>query len=297
MGDDRQKEFKSVDELLKIGRHKYAALKGRENLSEEEKEQIKLYEEKHNIGVVYKPFPKKNIEWVDGVPPSKEVLYKLFIKTYPIVCGKEFIKTKNSIKNLEPIIKYFAQDETFSESELVLNNFGGKPLNNNLKKGLLLVGSPGNGKSSIMEVMAKMINHYYIEAKTEHWRTVKQWEQIRFLFRSCTNVVMEYEGLEGTNEKEHFFKQYSGYRYCFDDLNREEKASNYGVKELFKDILFERNAKGAKTHLTMNYPDATGYQTIEHALRLIGVRYGAHIYDRIFEDFNIVEFKGSSFRK
>jgi len=96
-----------------------------------------------------------------------------------------------------------------------------------------------------------------------------------------------------------------GDRY-FDDIKTERHASNYGKVNLFKDILENRYnnrvqiVKGVtkinKTFGTCNYKE--GYEgNTEVALEEFGEMYGGRIYDRLFEMFNIIEFKGKSFRK
>ena len=93
-----------------------------------------------------------------------------------------------------------------------------------------------------------------------------------------------------------------GSRY-FDDLKTERIASNFGKVNIFKEILEERynrmNTNSTsinKTFITCNFKE--GFENdIEAAIDEFGEKYGGRVYDRIFEMFNILEFKGLSFRK
>lgn len=291
-------EPKSIGEVLKIGRFKYGALKGtsEENLTEEEKTQMQLYEEAKGINHVFVPKKPDPINYIDGVELNTKTLYKAFKAYYKALNGKDFIQTQDAIMNIEPIIKYFTNDPTFANSFRVIKQFNGKQIEPSLNKGLLIIGLPGNGKTSIMNTICNVFSNVTQEAKENHWKSARQWNDKRFLWKSCVEAVMEFESLEEAFEKDNFFKTYSGYRYLFDDLNRESVASNFGKRDIFKDILFMRYQNAARTYVTMNYPENPNFHTVEATLTMLGARYGSHIYDRMFEMFNIVEFKGPSMR-
>ena len=249
---------------------------------------------------------KKNVFVNVGLVPDKKTLYKLFLQAYKHLNGFDYVLTEESIKNIEPVIKYFSREKDFVECKNLIKKVGNKNLDYSVKKGLLLIGNVGNGKTSVMKTMQFLINHYYLESIKEKWKTAGDWNAIRYSFKTTEELVSEFEYLKTQEEKDLFFRYNSSGGLFLDDLKREKNASNYGITNVIASILEKRynNLKkytGNKdkisiTHGTMNFH--TEYPNdIEIAIQECGVRYGSHVYDRIFEMFNIVEFKGKSFRK
>lgn len=284
-------------------------------LSEKELNQIKKYEENHNVHseVDYAKakadrdnYFNKNIELTEGLLPDKKNIYKNFLISYKYLNGSDFILNEESIKNIEPIIKYFAFDASFFDSENSINRVGNKILEPSFKKGLLLIGNVGNGKTSVMNAIQYMIDFYFEKAKTEIWDTYGDWSRIKFNFKTCESLVSEYEFLKSGQEKEIFFSKYSKGNLFLDDIKREKDASNFGITNVIKSILEKRynNQKNysedkinkVRTFGSMNFHESYP-NDIDFAIQECGVRYGSHVYDRVFEMFNIIEFKGKSFRK
>jgi len=82
----------------------------------------------------------------------------------------------------------------------------------------------------------------------------------------------------------------------YDDVKTERIASNYGMTNLFKDIIEKREVRKLKTYITCNFKeDQPG--NIPAALLEFGEKYGSRVFDRLFSMFNIIEFKGKSFRR
>ena len=87
----------------------------------------------------------------------------------------------------------------------------------------------------------------------------------------------------------------TGKRY-FDDVKTERHASNFGKMNLMKDILEVREKNNLLTHVTCNFKD--GFDNdIQAGLDEFEEKYGSRLYDRIFKMFNVIEFKGKSFRR
>lgn len=249
----------------------------------------------------------KNVFSNEGLIPDKQNLYKLFLKAYKFLNDVDFLITDQSIKNLEPIIKYFSFDTSFSESENLVKKCGNKALAPSFKKGLLLIGNVGNGKTSIMKSMEFLIDFHFKKAIEEKWNTSGDWAKIRFRFKTTESLVSEFEYLKTQEEKDIFFKNQSTGNILFDDLKREKNASNYGITNVvasvlekrynhFKSYTSENKTKNFVSHGTMNFHDEYP-NDINFAIQDCGIRYGSHVYDRIFELFNIVEIKGKSQRK
>jgi len=249
---------------------------------------------------------KKSVEFKEGILPNKKNIYKIFLASYKFLNGTEFSLTEESIKNIEPIIKYFSYDKTFFDCDNSIKVVGNKKLIPSFNKGLLIIGNVGNGKTSVMKALQFMIDFYFDKAMSEAWDTSGDWNRLRFKFRTTEALVTEYEFLKSGQEKEIFFSKYSKGNLFLDDLKREKEASNFGKTNVVKSILEKRyniqkkysdeKVNAVRTFGTMNFHDDYP-NNIDFAIQEAGLRYGAHIYDRMFEMFNVIEFKGKSFRK
>ncbi len=272
-----------------IGFNKYSHLKTKKksDLTEEEIFQIEDFEFNKNTqseeqrNNYYDYFSKIH----ESKPKSEfsitaKALWNLFKHNFQAVNNRPFIKIEGiTIKNLEPIIYYFSKDKRFFECENL-----SKLSEPSFDKGLLIIGTYGNGKTSTM----KVFEHIF-----------KGISGITFKGYSANEAVLMFEKCTGDNAEalrtEFQQTMYRGTRY-FDDLKTERIASNFGKVNIFKEILEERYNKKSKTFITCNYKD--GFDgDLEIATDEFGEKYGARVYDRIFEMFNIIEFKGKSFRK
>lgn len=272
-----------------IGIRKYEFLKSLkfEDLSDFQKEQIRVYEAKQRFATP-EQIEKQHNYFDEIMKPKEEFivtitakdLWGLFKEKFPIITGKPFVRIEGiTIKNLEPIIYYFAKDERFFDCENLSQL--SKP---SFEKGLLIVGTFGNGKTSTMKVFESIF---------------KGVPGFAFKGYSANEAVLMFEKCVGDHSDEmrvEFEKaMYRGDRY-FDDLKTERIASNFGKVNIFKEILEERYNRKAKTHITCNFKD--GFENdVPAAIDEFGEKYGARMYDRMFEMYNIIEFKGKSFRK
>lgn len=317
-----------------IGIHKYNHLKSLESnfnnynflnpnkeqksLSELQKKQIEIYEASKIIldeikiekraeylkGV--RDGYKKPVDRIKGIEPNVTNLYHGFVEAFQFLNQKKYDLTQDSILNIKAIVKYFAHDSGFFECERLITEIDDRKLTPSFKKGILLVGDFGNGKSTIMQTFEHLIEHNYKIALEKKWDNLNQWKNLRFKFKSCRVIASEYEALRKDDSKQDFLDKYSRFNYCFDDITKEQIASNYGLKnviqiilenrydDIFKKIKAEKRIN--KTHGTLNYhKDFPG--NLKLAIQSLGVKYEPHMYDRALELFNIIEFKGKSFRK
>lgn len=271
-----------------IGPNKYNHLKSIpiEIRTDEQNQQIKAYEEKRNytpeeqvlrVAEYFEKISNKT-EKIEFSISSRD-LWNLFKIHFESISGTKYQKSPETIQNLEPIIYYFAKDERFFNcpniSTLSQPSFD---------KGLLIIGGYGNGKTTIMKSFESIFQNI---------------QGISFKGYTANEVVTMFEKITD-DENEHTRTQfenamYKGIRY-FDDLKTERIASKYGKVNLFKDILEERYNRKLKTHITCNFKE--GFNgNIEVGISEFGERYGGRVYDRIFQMFNIIEFKGKTFRK
>jgi DNA replication protein DnaC len=269
-----------------IGINKYQQLKSLkpENLTEAEKLQIEAYENKQKIATSEQIENRaKHVQRIlePKVVPEFSItarqLWRLFKLNFPEVNKRPFIKIEGvTVKNLEPLIYYFSKDDRFFDCENL-----SKLSEPSFDKGLLVIGNFGNGKTATMKVFEKIF---------------KGIPGVGFKGYSANEVVTMFEKCSTDLARDEFENQiWKGIKY-FDDLKTERIASNYGKVNIFKEIIEERYNRKAKTHVTCNYKKDFPDDLIV-ALDEFEDKYEGRVYDRLFEMYNIIEFKGKSFRK
>lgn len=263
--------------MEQIGRHVYTNLKSKKNLTPEEKKKVDGYEKPAitNNGAIKAYAQKLDAERVYQ-KPNLDQIWKAFTSTWEIMTSEPIKLEQDVIDNLEPILKYFAGDVSFGESSRVSNL--SEP---SLDKGLLIIGKNGVGKSQTMKVCSEI------------FRGTDQY----FKFHDCMSLVRVYEELSDASERKEFNHKMRFSIINLDDAKQEDHASNYGKKNLVRDILYDRESRGLKTHMTCNYLE--GCQgNVDATMKEYGARYGSALYDRMFKMFNIIEFKAQkSFRR
>lgn len=265
-----------------ITRREYNWLKSFSKLEPHEQKKVKYFEDNNT----YKPFkiPDKKVSKKVSKTPQKKIeitkslIWKFFKIFFKAETGTEFQETPDAIKNISPIINYFALNDDFFNCVRLVGTKN-KP---SYQKGLLIIGKFGNGKSTIMKVLSKIFNHYKMP--------------MRFKAVSSHDLVTEWEAIQNPGGKSLYFERYLCKVLYIDDVKKEKIASNYGKTDVIKDIIEKRYDKKLKTYITCNYRESDNDGNLDDALMEFN-RYGNHIYDRLFEMFNIIEFKGESFRK
>lgn len=207
---------------------------------------------------------------------SKQELWKCFTQTFYEMNGKAFQQDQDAIKNLKVLFFYFLQDEKFFECE----NLRADITIPSFKKGLLIIGGFGLGKSNYFKVFEKVF---------------RRFASLRFKFYTTNELVQKYESCQKPLDKDYFFKEVKRKRMFIDEINSERLASNYGHFDVVEEVLISRYDNKLITFASCNYNsyDACAKQTLED----LGLRYGSRIYDRFHEIFNIIEFTGLSYRR
>ena len=162
--------------------------------------------------------------------------------------------------------KYWNRDMAFE----VLENIS-------LRKGLLVFGSYGTGKTSSFDIIQNMAKRY----------------QVRELWFPSISTQEVVERFNMAKNKEDVVRYYSKGVFLFDDLGAETMGNNifqYGKEEVFLRILLNRyrnfESLGTKTHITTNLN-----------LSQIEQRYGKQLADRFIKMFNLLKLDGPSRRK
>lgn len=294
--EDYEKANPSAPEL--ISKRRYNSLTSMSKLTAYESELVAHFEayEKTNQTPKVEPKPTPIIEKKQGTVIDKATLWLGFTQAFCKTQRKNFEKNESSLANLEPIFKYFLKDESFFSCKNLVKEINGRKLTNSFEKGLLIVGHSGNGKTSIMKSFEYLFKTNVDLAYSENWNNTSDWMRLRFKMVMSDELVSEFEGLQNPDSRTNFNKKYSSHVYMIDDAKRERKSSNFGAVEIIKEVIEKRYNSRARTFITCNYHKDYP-NDLHEALVEFGDRYGGHIYDRLFEMFNIIEFKGVSFRK
>ncbi len=189
-----------------------------------------------------------------------------------------FVIDKDNENVLRQLSYYFSGDERFETGGM------------SLKKGLILSGSVGTGKTEIMRAFSKNKRQcFYLESANNMERLIKnkgaEYWQTYTGFAPVSSMNANY-----------FFQQNIG--WCFDDVGTEEVVVDYGnrldfIAKLIEERYFRKDKiPFSSLHLTTNL-DPTG----------LIARYGAEnaqmdrFRSRIREMFNVIYLVGNDRRK
>jgi DNA replication protein DnaC len=210
------------------------------------------------------------------VEMTPALLQAEFKKHYPFELMEEF----------KPILAYFSKRQSFFNYP----NLHGDISQPSFEKGLLVIGGYGNGKTTFFHALQQALLPY---------------DGHRFKFLTANECVQMREEVKDSDSKiGDLVKLTQHGRVYFDDLLTERDAFTPGRVNFLKEVLEGRytNLKRGDLKVTpvtfasMNFPEGKNGD-IDAALEAFGERYGARLYDRIFEMFNIITITGKSLRK
>lgn len=209
-------------------------------------------------------------------PFTKEQLWNEFNCEFKNIYGKEFIKSSTSLENIKTLFLYFLRDPAFFECENLRTDLSCP----SFKKGLLIVGGVGIGKTAYMKVFEKIFSKY---------------PGLRFKGYHAKGLVNLYESCAKPFDKSYMMNTFVRPGLFIDDINSERIASNYGNCNVVEEVLFSQYEKGNKTFATTNHTNSEN--DMVKTLMDLGQIYGSRMYDRFFEMFNIIDFTGKSNRR
>jgi len=276
-----------------IGRNKYNQLKQLKDPTEKQLIQIQEFESRHTKKISEED-KNRIIEYYKKVssPPIKkefnfsaDQLFIAFKKAYKINEGVDFIINEETKENIKTLIYYFSRDNRFLKCKNLHRTFDyGKIVKESIPsfdKGIIIIGNYGNGKSSGMKAFQRIFAPF---------------DNLKFRMYLASEVVDNYECCSTQDDKRQFWYLMNKDVIYYDDVKREGIASNYGKANLFKGIIEKREARRLKTYITCNFNEEFP-NDINAALLEFGEKYESYIFDRLFSAYNIIEFKGKSFRK
>lgn len=144
----------------------------------------------------------------------------------------------------------------------------------NLKKGLLLVGGVGIGKSTLMDFFKRNQKHSY---------RMLSCREIESDFSSDGEKSVQYcsYNIQIATNADPFGHQEIG--FCFDDLGTEANGKHFGKeKNVMAEIILNRYDNKIPYHCTHITTNLTADQIRE--------QYGSRVTDRMREMFNIITF-------
>lgn len=207
---------------------------------------------------------------------TKKQLWYEFIVEFKSEYDENFKESPENLLNIKVLFFYFLKDNKFFKCDNLIRGSN----NPSFKKGLMVIGSYGVGKTSYLKVFEKIFNRY---------------KTLRFKSYSAKELVNNYEVCQKPFDKSYMLEKTSRPRLFIDDINSERIASNYGNCDVVEEILFKQNERKHITYVTCNYTNPNN--NMDQTLFDLGVRYDGRMHDRFFKMFNIIEFKGKSMRR
>ena len=207
-------------------------------------------------------FTPNQVQRIQARPTVRNPL-EVFIEILNEIGDREFVFDDDNKKQIRLLFDYFVKPTSALDKA----------------KGVLLIGSPGTGKTRIIKALHQMCARFNGFPKFS-FKTVKELQKF---------VVMSER-----RDYEYFDKTYyaeDSSDLCVDDIGTETKQLNYfGNQSLwFEDFLIERynlfENYGVKLHATTNL---THDELFEF--------YSERVYDRMKQMFNIVYLVGESRR-
>lgn len=205
-----------------------------------------------------------DLEFEDArIKNDKRKIWALFKKHTP----EGFILNDCNKLPIYTMLGYLIGDPDFKKHNIIKN----EP---SLNKGFLIYGDYGVGKSLLFGILRNMA----IELLDQNCKNL--W----FSQITSANLVENFMNSAKNSASNFDIRSYHNGKLYIDDLGSEKLA--FGNTDVVAELLFERNRNNAITFATSNNSPIQ-----------LQERYGNRIADRLPEMFNIISWKGESYRK
>lgn len=181
--------------------------------------------------------------------------------------GKQFGIDQHNHDFFKALCYYFSCNQAFEKMNAAWS----------IRKGLLVCGGVGTGKTTIMRLFSRNTRQCY---------DVLNAAELARLFAKDGDEAVEKFGTIHHYEPDNpdwFYQREIG--ICFDDLGTEDEKVHYGNKSnVMADIILQRYAAGLdfdKTHITTNL-SADGIKNF----------YGPRVFSRMMEMMNVIDLTG-----
>ncbi|RYC70832.1 P-loop NTPase family protein [Spirosoma sordidisoli] len=212
------------------------------------------------------------------IPDTPELLMAEVVKRGEAMAKQKFWRKPFSLTKwnehiYQTLAYYFTGDARFETEGCEL--MGVEPGVFDLRKGILLSGPKGCGKTDMLELFSRNPYAPYIVISCLELEMAYSKKEVG------SNIIDQYAGLIPTQNVHHYYgKTHLGVQ--FDDFGAEGEAVHMGKRVNLMDVLLQtryRIVRGPYTHLTTNASE----QGIQEA-------YDGRVYDRMIQMFNFIEF-------
>jgi DNA replication protein DnaC len=188
--------------------------------------------------------------------------------------NKELVIDEEYKRVFNLLCQYFTNDKAFEEEN---ENFS-------LKKGILLLGNPGVGKTDLMLAFAKNKKLCYEMKSAKEIR-----EEVKSLGQEFWKAYCGFVPVSSSRE-EYFYKPGAG--WLIDDFGQEEVVNDFGNKlDCISNIISFRYENRDKM------PLFALHMTSNLNAEMIEARYGGPFRSRLRDMFNIIKYNGVDRRK
>lgn len=195
-----------------------------------------------------------------------------------------FEADESNFEALNVICEYFSDSPEFEK-----RNDGWS-----LRKGLLIVGPAGTGKTILMKCLQQNPKRSF---------TVVSCRKIMDLFcQEGRKAIRDYSSPKWANSynsrgDENYPDNYFNHRswgYCYDDFGAEDKGTHFGdTTEVMEQVILDLYEKNLGNNFQYNFFHITSNLTTDQ----IEARYGTRVKSRMREMFNLIPLKGADRRR
>jgi len=178
------------------------------------------------------------------------------------------------------LLLYFAGAQDLIEKYGEVFSLGGKQQEMSIDKGVLVLGSTGTGKTSIMKTLTNN--------PVKPFGVVSAIDVSQKFHKAGYDAIDMYQHLNKNPSVRPFNHNVLG--WCFDDMGAERVTKHFGDEsKIMEEILFRHS----------NEPESRGKIHGSSNLELPQLQewYGPRIYSRIFQMFNIIFYKSEKDRR